>query len=196
MARAGRESWLERQKSGETRIEYQLALGNAHFVHLEKGLDLFMEGLAQVLQSGSERAEQSAGHTQMTVGTPRHFHAKNLFQPCYCQIHGGRAAMSVHVPNEGHPSQIRQQSHMQPLKLHPAIQRGIRLGCEHTLEMSVDLSFTDLHKTGAFDHGLLQTIHKIARLGIPLLLLRRLDRGRAMRDPGCPCQGTERQRQQ
>lgn len=62
--------------------------------------------------------------------------------------------------------------------------------------MSVDLPFTDLHKAGAFDHGLLQTIYEITWFGIPLLLLRRLDRGRAMRDPGCPCQGTERQRQQ
>lgn len=123
----GRADWKDKE-SGETRIEYQLALGNTHLVHLEKGLDLFMEGLAQVLQSGSERAEQSAGYTQMTVGSARHFHAKNLFQPCYRQIYGGRAAMSVHVPDEGHLSQVRQQSHMQTLKLHPAIQCGIRLG--------------------------------------------------------------------
>ncbi len=70
-----------RNISGKTRVEYQLILGDADFVHMEKGLDFLVKRSTQTLQNGRQRPQQTALHSQMAIGTTYYFHAKNLFKP-------------------------------------------------------------------------------------------------------------------
>ena len=63
------------------RVEHQLILSDAHFVHLEKGLDLLMQRFTHALQNGRQGPKQTAWHSKVTISSACHFHAKNLLKP-------------------------------------------------------------------------------------------------------------------